>query len=144
MRIDSRCYEISQDRENGNEPESQPNFISYFFLTLCKAITMVKLAESEEDIAKCLEVLLLLRPHLSRESYNEAIRLTLADNRKLIFVEENGKAVSALVFEWGYNLYRGRYIYIDDLSSLPEARGKGYASELLDWVIDFAKENGYN
>ena len=105
---------------------------------------MVKVAMNDEDLEKCRDVLVTLRPHLSNGKYDEAIRATLDDNRKLIFVEENGKAVSALVFEWGYNLYRGKYIYIDDLSSLPEARGKGYASQLLDWVINYAKENGYD
>ena len=105
---------------------------------------MVKLASDEDDYLKCCDVLLELRPHLTRTAFPDAIRKTIADNRKLIYVEENGRAVSALVFEWGYNLYRGKYIYIDDLSSLPEARGKGHASLLLDWVINYAKENGYD
>jgi len=104
----------------------------------------VREATTENDFAKCSEVLRTLRPFISEESYPEAIRKTLADNRRLIFIEENGKGVSALVFEWGYNLFRGKYIYIDDLSTLPETRGKGYASVLLDWVIDFAKKNGFD
>ena len=99
---------------------------------------------NDEDLNKCTDVLLALRPQLLKEHYHDAIRKTLDDNRKLIFVEESGKAVSALVFEWGYNLFRGKYIYIDDLSTLPEARGKGYASQLLDWVIDYAKANGFD
>jgi GNAT superfamily N-acetyltransferase len=105
---------------------------------------MVKVASDDEDVEKCKEVLLALRPHIPPEQYSQALRLTLADQRMLLFVEENGKGVSALVFEWGYNLYRGKYIYVDDLSTLPEARGKGYASELLDWVISYARENGFD
>ncbi|MFI5135472.1 MAG: GNAT family N-acetyltransferase [Chitinophagales bacterium] len=104
----------------------------------------VKEAASEEDFYKCREVLRTLRPHISEEFFFEAIRKTIEDNRRLIFIEENGKGVSVLVFEWGYNLFRGKYIYIDDLSSLPEARGKGYASLLLDWVIDYARINGFD
>ncbi len=47
------------------------------------------------------------------------------------------------VFELGYNLFRGNYIYIDDLSTLPEYRGKGYAGHLVDWIIDYAQREGY-
>jgi GNAT superfamily N-acetyltransferase len=105
---------------------------------------MVKIAESDSDILKCREVLSCLRPHLKEEFFLDTVRKTLADNRLLIYVEENGKAVSASVFEWGYNLYRGRYIYIDDLITLPQARGKGYASELLDWIIKYAEEKNFD
>ena len=105
---------------------------------------MVKIAESDRDILKCREVLCDLRPHLKEESFLEAVHKTLADNRMLLYVEENDKAVSASVFEWGYNLYRGKYIYIDDLTTLPLARGKGYASELLDWIIKYAEENNFD
>lgn len=105
---------------------------------------MVKIAESDSDILKCREVLSNLRPHLKEEFFLDAVRKTLADNRLLIYVEENGKAVSASVFEWGYNLYRGKYIYIDDLNTIPDARGKGYASELLDWIIKYAEEKKFD
>jgi len=101
----------------------------------------IKVAASDEDIEKCREVLFLLRPHLARGTYLESVRKTLADNRMLIFIEENGRAVSASVFEWGYNLYRGSYIYIDDLSSLAESRGKGYAGALLDWIFEYAQKH---
>lgn len=105
---------------------------------------MVKIAETDEDIYKCREVLLTLRPHLEPDQYLIAVRKTLEDNRKLIFIEDNGIAASASVFEWGYNLYRGKYIYIDDLSTLPSARGKGYASMLLDWIIEYAHEHHFD
>ena len=105
---------------------------------------MVKIAESDFDILKCREVLSDLRPHLKEELFLDAVRKTLADNRLLIYIEENGRAVSASVFEWGYNLYRGKYIYIDDLSTIPPARGKGYASELLDWIIKYAEEKKFD
>lgn len=105
---------------------------------------MVTVASTADDFMKCKKVLLTLRPHIAEKDYSEAIRQTLEDNRRLIYVEEKGEAVAAMVFEWGYNLYRGKYIYIDDLSTLPSARGKGHASTLLDWVMSYAAENGYD
>ena len=105
---------------------------------------MVKVAESDDDILKCCDALLELRPHFNKENYLPAVKATLQDNRKLIFIEEEGKAVSVSIFEWGYNLFRGKYIYIDDLATLPAARGKGHASRLLDWILKYAEENNFD
>jgi GNAT superfamily N-acetyltransferase len=104
----------------------------------------IKQAVTDMDILKCREVMFALRPHLKVETFISDVRTTLNDNRMMIFIEEEGMAVAATVFEWGFNLYRGKYIYIDDLSTLPQARKKGYASQLLDWVLKYAKDNGYN
>jgi GNAT superfamily N-acetyltransferase len=35
----------------------------------------------------------------------------------------------------------GKFIYIDDLVTHPDARGKGYAAQLLDYVKDLAIEH---
>ncbi|HEV7351061.1 GNAT family N-acetyltransferase [Telluribacter sp.] len=106
-------------------------------------------ATSDEDLRKCRRVVQALRPKLSDEAYAVAIRRTLADNRQMIFVEEKDaagvpEAAAVAVFETGYNLFRGKYIYIDDLSTLPEYRGKGYAGQLLDWILDYARRDGYD
>lgn len=103
----------------------------------------VQPAVSAADILKCRRAIQALRPKLTDALYEEAIRLTLADNRMMVFVEENGEAAAVAVFEYGYNLFRGRYIYIDDLSTLPEYRGRGHAGRLVDWILDYARREGY-
>lgn len=103
----------------------------------------IQAALTENDILKCRSVIQTLRPSLTDDLYLEAVQKTLADSRQMIFIEENGQAVAAAVFETGYNLFRGKYIYIDDLSTLPGNRGKGYAGELLDWIIGFAQKGAY-
>jgi GNAT superfamily N-acetyltransferase len=60
----------------------------------------------------------------------------------LIYIEENGRGVSACGFRYLTTLFEGRYIYIDDLTTLPEARGKGYAGALFDYVVEKAKSEG--
>jgi GNAT superfamily N-acetyltransferase len=106
-------------------------------------MTEIQVVSSESDILKCRSVIQALRPSLTDDLYLEAVQKTLADNRQIIFIEENGEAMAAAVFETGYNLFRGKYIYIDDLSTLPGNRGKGYASKLLDWIMNFAQKEGY-
>jgi len=107
-------------------------------------MTQVQVVVTEADIIKCRSAIQALRPSLTDELYFEAVQKTLADNRQIIFVETDGQAAAVAVFETGYNLFRGKYIYIDDLSTLPEHRGHGYAGILLDWIIDFAKKENYD
>jgi GNAT superfamily N-acetyltransferase len=104
----------------------------------------IKRALTDYDINKCRRAIQALRPLLTDEAYNDAVSKTLADNRQLIYMEENGEAAAIAVFETGYNLYRGKYIYIDDLSTLPEFRGKGYAGILLDWIFEYAKQENFD
>lgn len=41
-------------------------------------------------------------------------------------------------------LFNGKQIYIDDLTTSEDGRGKGYGSALLDFVIDLAISKGYD
>lgn len=104
----------------------------------------VQTATTDADILKCRRAVQALRPLLTDDVYMEAVRRTLADNRTMIFVEENDEAAAVAVFETGFNLYRGKYLYVDDLSSLPNYRGQGYAGQLLDWIIDYARREGFD
>jgi len=49
-------------------------------------------------------------------------------------VEEEAYAVAVAGFRLGTNLAWGRHLYVDDLSTLPAARGRGWARGLLEWV----------
>ncbi|WP_044199641.1 GNAT family N-acetyltransferase [Dyadobacter tibetensis] len=99
----------------------------------------IEQVKTDADSLKCRRAIQALRPLLSDDMYMDAVRQTLADRRQIIFIEENGEAVSVAVFETGYNLFRGPYLYIDDLTTLPEARGKGHAGALIDWILDYAR-----
>lgn len=105
---------------------------------------LIQRATTDSAIQKCCRAVQALRPQLTDELYDEAIRRTLADNRTMVFIEEDGEAAAVAVFEQGYNLFRGNYIYVDDLSTLPEHRGKGYAGQLIDWILDFARREGFD
>jgi GNAT superfamily N-acetyltransferase len=61
----------------------------------------------------------------------------------LAFIEENNKAVAAIGFRYLQFLFNGKHFYIDDLSTLPEYRGKGYAGHLLNYVEEKARSAGY-
>lgn len=107
-------------------------------------MSTIQKVTTDADIEKCRRAIQALRPQLTDPLYSEAVKKTLADNRQIVFIESEGEAAAVAVFETGYNLFRGKYIYIDDLSTLPEQRGKGYAGLLLDWIFAYAKEEEFD
>jgi GNAT superfamily N-acetyltransferase len=50
------------------------------------------------------------------------------------FEEGTPHAVAAAGFRTGENLPWGRHLYVDDLSTLPAARGRGNAGAVLAWL----------
>jgi GNAT superfamily N-acetyltransferase len=103
----------------------------------------IKTATTEEDILKCWEVMHALRPHLIKEEFVPIVKEMMREGYQLSFIEEGEKAVAAIGFRYLQFLYNGKHFYIDDLSTLPESRGKGYGGQLLDYVTVLAKEKGY-
>lgn len=85
-----------------------------------------------------------LRPHISAEEFLPRVKESIAEGYQLAFIEENGKVVAAIGYRYLNFLFCGKHFYIDDLSTLPEARGKGYGGELLDYVAILAKEKGFD
>lgn len=102
----------------------------------------IKFAETEEDLIKCFDVMKELRPHLTLESFVSLIAEMKKETYRLVFIEENGLVMSACGFRYLTTLFEGRYIYIDDLSTLPIARGKGFGGALFDFVVNLAKTEG--
>jgi len=100
----------------------------------------IKQAIEKEDFLKCWEVVHHLRPHLDQDRYLVLMLYMIDEGYKLIYIEEDGKAVSFCGYRVTTMLYRGRSIYVDDLCTLPEARGNGYAKALLNCVINNARK----
>jgi GNAT superfamily N-acetyltransferase len=56
------------------------------------------------------------------------------------FDESGPDAVAVAGFRIAHNLAWGkRFLYLDDLSTLPAARGRGHARALLDWLLEEAR-----
>jgi GNAT superfamily N-acetyltransferase len=47
-------------------------------------------------------------------------------------------AVAAAGFRTGHNLVSGLYLYVDDLVTLPDFRGRGHADALMRWLFEEA------
>ena len=100
----------------------------------------IKTATEKEDFLKCWEVVHTLRPHLDQDQYLTVMLYMLDEGYKMIYIEENGNPVSFCGYRITTMLHRGRSIYIDDLCTLEEARGKGHGKALLNFVLEEAKK----
>lgn len=100
---------------------------------------IVQIADTDAQILKCKELILEFRNHLKEEEFLSRIQRQQQGGYHLVFIEEDGKGVSFAGFRINELLAWGKSLYIDDLSTLPAYRGKGYGGKLIDWVINFAR-----
>ena len=104
----------------------------------------ITIAITDNDILKCWPVMKELRPHLNETGFLPAVQEMMQERYILAFIEEDSIAVAAIGFRYMQLLYNGKQYYIDDLTTLPKSRGKGYGGKLVDYVIDLAKKNGFD
>lgn len=103
----------------------------------------VTIAQTDEQIRRCLPAVLALRPQFAAEQALEQIRFQQTEDRYVLaFIDlgDNADAPAAIGYRIMHLLHSGKTLYIDDLSTLPEGRGKGYASALLDFVVGQAQQ----
>ena len=88
------------------------------------------------------EVLHELRQHRAVEEIPALVDAQRAGGYRVVASFVADSAVAAAGFRLSTNLALGRVIYIDDLVTLPAARGAGHARALLDWVAGEATSLG--
>ncbi|MES1250136.1 MAG: GNAT family N-acetyltransferase [Chitinophaga rupis] len=107
----------------------------------------ISFAQTNEEILACLETVQALRPHITDAgAFLAQVKEMKSEGYKMLYValEEDGKenVVAFAGFRPMLKLHRGPIIYIDDLSTHPAHRGKGYAGRLLDKIHELAKAEG--
>ncbi|HEX3242658.1 MAG TPA: GNAT family N-acetyltransferase [Solirubrobacterales bacterium] len=58
------------------------------------------------------------------------------------FDEGEERAAAVAGFRLGHNIAWGHFLYVDDLSTRPEARRRGHGRALLDWLLEEAARQG--
>ena len=98
------------------------------------------------DTHLAFEAMRELRPHLeSREAFVDVVdreQRPLGYRMVAVLPDTGGPAQSVAGFRLGTSLSWGRHLYVDDLVTLPIARGRGHAAQLLSWVTDEAVRLG--
>ena len=98
------------------------------------------------DTALAFPAMQALRPHFVDEAtFVDRVDGVQRDEgyRLLgIFEDDSPHALAVAGFRVYHMLMWGRVLYVDDLSTLPEARRRGYGRQLLDWLVEEAKRLG--
>jgi GNAT superfamily N-acetyltransferase len=97
------------------------------------------------DTALAFPAMQALRPHYEdEESFVERVdKVQRAEGYRLVGVfEVEPHAAAVAGFRVGHMLAWGRFLYVDDLSTLTEARRRGYGRQLLEWLTEEAQRLG--
>lgn len=101
----------------------------------------VQVAQSDSEILSCWDAISILRPMLLIDDFVNLIRTQQNEGYVIIYISENDKVVAVAGYRIMNMLYCGKIVYIDDLSTLENFRGKGFASTLLRYIYRVAELN---
>lgn len=102
----------------------------------------IRVATTDAEIAACYPVMRELRPHIAEDQFLSRIRSQEVAGYRLAYVQGQNGVVAVAGFRVGENLAWGRFLYVDDLVTLPGYRSKGHGAELLSWLKEQAAKEG--
>ena len=102
----------------------------------------VRLAGSDQEIARCFPVMAHLRPHLVEAEFAGRVRAQQAEGYRLAYLEDGGDVVAVAGFRVMGMLMSGPTLYVDDLVTDETRRSRGYGKAMLDWLQEYARANG--
>lgn len=100
----------------------------------------VRFAFSVNEIQMCFRVMAQLRPHLVAENFVGRVRRQQEEGYRLAFIEIDCGVVAVAGFRLSENLAWGRFLYVDDLVTDEAERSRGYGQELLEWLLEYARQ----
>ncbi len=103
----------------------------------------VVVAMTPEDICRCHPVIRELRPLFQNsEQFLERVQRQQKEGYRLAFVESEGEVCAVAGYRFLESLFSGKFLYVDDLVTRENDRSRGFGGELLDWLIEQAREKG--
>ncbi len=103
----------------------------------------IRLAVTDQEIARVHPVMAQLRPHLADvEVFTAQVKRQFVEGFQLAYVEDAGAVTAAAGFRVQEMLAHGRFLYVDDLVTDAAARSHGYGAALLAWLTAYAHEQG--
>jgi GNAT superfamily N-acetyltransferase len=100
------------------------------------------MAATDAQIMACVPVMRELRPHIAQDQFLSRVRSQQNTGYQLAFMQQAEEVVAVAGFRLGESLSWGRFLYVDDLVTLPAQRSKGYGAALLAWLREYAVTAG--
>ncbi|MBK7543389.1 MAG: GNAT family N-acetyltransferase [Candidatus Competibacteraceae bacterium] len=103
----------------------------------------IQIASKESEIVACFLIVRELRPHLTQSEFLAQVRRQMQNHGYvLVALAAREEIVAAAGYRIAEFLAWGRVFYVDDLICRSAFRKHGYGGQLLDWLLDRAKEAG--
>ncbi len=102
----------------------------------------VRIADTDAEREACVPVLRELRERLTEEEILDRVTHQYEDGYRLAYVESGGHVRAVAGFRILRNLAWGRFLYVDDLVTLPSDRSKGLGRVLMEWLVERARTQG--
>jgi len=103
----------------------------------------IRIARTDEEIAACFPAMRELRDRLDLDEFMNRVRNTnRSGTYSLVYRLEGSRVVAVAGFRILENFAWGRFLYVDDLVTMADARSKGHGAAILRWLEIYAAEHG--
>ncbi len=100
---------------------------------------MLKFAESDNEIEKCFDVMVQLRPNLDRQNFSSVVTELMSEGYRLAYIERDTEVVCVAGFKIQNNLFLGKHLYIEDLVTSESARSSGLGNDMMNSLRELAR-----
>jgi GNAT superfamily N-acetyltransferase len=103
----------------------------------------IAIASGPDEIRRCHLVMRELRPLFQEpEQFVERVLRQRKDGYQLAFVESEGEVYAVAGYRFLESLFSGKFLYVDDLVTREKDRSHSFGGQLLDWLVEQAREHG--
>ena len=105
-------------------------------------MSQIKIAKTDQEISDSYPVMSKLRPDYTPGDYIAQVKKQISGYHfKLATLSDKGRVYCAAGFRITESLAWKKSLYIDDLVTDDNSRSKGYGKQMLDWLVQYAKDN---
>jgi len=97
---------------------------------------------TDEEIRDSFPLLSSLRDRIRAETFLREVRRQQIEGYRLFGGFAGGRLVCLAGVRRSHTLARGEHLFVDDLVTLEEARGKGHGAEMLRWLAGRSRAEG--
>ena len=80
-----------------------------------------------------------LRSHLQSQKFVTRVRRQMRTGYQLTYLSVSDQIYSVAGFRMNESLSWGKFLYVDDLVTDAQVRSQNYGHQLLDWLIQYAR-----